>query len=157
MSMIGELRHVPATLFAPLGDKATRKRVADDVMEADGLSLNKLWNAMSYVLERVCGEDPIRSVGDPLDFVDTGYGPPMLMTVEDVQAAAVALADVDEGDLREAFDPDDMKAEQVYCQPGDDEAERAAYLDELLGLFRELRAFVEEAADRGHGVLWYLT
>lgn len=157
MSMIGELRQVPVTLFPALHDKATRERVATTLMASDGPSLDKLWNALAFVLERACGEDPIGAVGDPLHGVDTGYGPPLLLTAEDVRGVAAALAEVDDDAVRAAYDPDGMADDELYCQPGPGEAERAAYLDELLVLVRAVRAFFADAAARGHGVLNYLT
>ena len=157
MSMIGELRQVPVTLVPALKDRTTRARVAATVMSSDGPSLDKLWNALGHVLERACGEDPIGAVGDPLDGVDTGYGPPLLLTAEDVRGVAAALAAVDDAAVREAYDPDDMADAELYCPPGPGEAERAAYLEELQGLVRAVRAFFSDAAARGHGVLHYLT
>ena len=71
MSMIGELRAVPANAFEALEAKATRKAALEQVMDADGTTLDKAWNGLWYLLELLCEIDPLG--GEPLDWYDTGY------------------------------------------------------------------------------------
>jgi hypothetical protein len=153
MSMIGELRQVPATLIPALEERATRKATAASVMDAAGLSLGKAWNGLGYLLNGLCDEDPMG--GKPLRGVDAGYGPPGLLTPEEVQKCAHELAAIDEQVLRDRFDPKGMDSEDVYPnvwhEEGDDN------LDWLLETFRSVRAFYQEAAQRGDAVLYFLS
>lgn len=157
MSMIGELRPVPASLFPALRERAVRSRVLDTLMEAEGVTLDKLWNALVHVLEAATGQDTLGWVGLPLDWTDTGYGPPLLLSVDEVREVAAVLGALDDGAVRDAFDPEAMAHDGVYCQPGSDEDGRAAYLDELVALVGRVRTFFTDAAARGQGALHYLT
>jgi hypothetical protein len=155
MSMIGELRQVPTELIPAFADEATQSSAAETVMESEGLSLGKAWNALDYLLRGRCAIDPMG--GATIDEVDTGYGPPGLLTADEVRTCARELAAIDEQVLRDAYDPAAMAAEDIYPSIWDREDERASNLTWLLSVFREMRTFYAEAAERGHGVLYFLT
>ena len=155
MSMIGELRQVPATLLPALADRAKQREAAKVVMESKGLSLDKAWNGLGYLLEGLCDEDPMG--GDPLFGVETGYGPPGLRAPAAVATCALALAAIDERSLRDAYDPAAMTREDLYPRIWDREDERERNLTWLLEVFRSVRDFYQDAARRGHGVLYFLS
>ncbi len=155
MSMIGELRQVPATLIPALHDKAAGKTALEAVMDAAGLSVDKAWDGLTALLEFRCTNGPLEGV--PVYGVDTGYGPPQLITPDEVRQCADELSALGEDELREAYDPQGMAADGRYPQVWDREEERAQNLDWLLAVFREVRAFYQDAAQRGNGVLFFLT
>lgn len=155
MSMIGELRQVPATLIPALQDRAKCKAVAETVMDSAGLSLDKAWSGLGYLLEGRCDVDPMG--GAAVVEVDAGYGPPGLLTPDEVKACARDLTSIDEQDLRSAYDPEDMSSQDIYPGIWDREDEHESNLSWLLEAFREVRAFYQDAAQRGHGVLYFLT
>ena len=157
MSMNGCLRAVSPSDLAALADPADRERALRDLMDADGVELNKLWNAVGFVLEHAAGENPLDWHGDPLDWTDTGYGPPLLLTPDDVREVAAALAPVDDDAIGAAFDAEAMRSDGLYCAPPEDPASERDYLDELRGHVRACRAFFATAAQREHGALYYLT
>jgi hypothetical protein len=155
MSMIGELRQVPATLIPALHDKAARKAALEAVMDSAGLTVDKAWDGLTGLLEFKCTNGPLEGVA--VYGVDTGYGPPQLVTPDEVQLCARELSELSEDDLREAYDPDGMAADGRYPDIWDRADERDGNLDWLLAVFREVRAFYQDAAQRGNGVLFFLT
>lgn len=156
MSMNGCLRPVSAQSLDALTDRARRDAALAAAMDADGVELSKLWNAVGFVLEVAAGENPFDWHGDALTWFDTGYGPPLLLTPDDVREVAAALAPVGDEEVTDAFDPDAMRGGDLYCPPPDDAASQQAYLDELRGHVRACRAFFAAAAARGDGALYYL-
>jgi hypothetical protein len=157
MSMIGELRTVPAALLPALQgkDKAARVAAMTTVMDSDGVSLDKAWNGLGYLLGNFCTVDPMG--GEPVFGVDPGYGPPGLLTPDEVRACARELAAIDERALRKAYDPEEMAADEIYPSIWDRAEERESNLTWLLEVFREVRTFYQDAAQRGDGVLYFLT
>lgn len=155
MSMIGELRQVPATLIPALHDPAARKTALEAVMDSAGMSVDKAWDGLTALLELQCTNGPLEGVA--VHGVDTGYGPPQLLTPEEVRQCARELSELGEDALREAYDPAGMTADGRYPDIWDREDEREQNLDWLLAVFREVRAFYQDAAQRGNGVLFFLT
>ncbi|MBC7973481.1 MAG: DUF1877 family protein [Myxococcales bacterium] len=153
--MIGELRQVPAGLVTALEDRARRREVAKVVMASEGLSLDRAWSGLGFLLGGLCAEDPMG--GQVLHGVDSGYGPPELLVPEDVQACARELAALDEPTLREAYDPSAMARENVYPNIWDRPGERERNLAWLIETFRSVRDFYQDAARRGHGVLYFVS
>jgi hypothetical protein len=155
MMMIGELRQVPARLVPALEDRVLRREAARVVMASEGLSLDKAWSGLGFLLGGLCSEDPMG--GQVLHGVDSGYGPPELLVPEDVKVCALKLAELDELMLREAYDPSAMARENVYPNIWDRPGERERNLSWLLDTFRGVRDFYQDAAHRGHGVLYFVS
>jgi hypothetical protein len=155
MSMIGELRHVPAGLVPALEDRVRRREAAKTVMASEGMSLDKAWSALGFLLGGLCAEDPL--AGHAMHGVDSGYGPPELLTPSEVAACALELAGIDERSLRDAYDPSTMARENVYPDIWSREEERERHLTWLLEVFRRVRDFYQDAARSGHGVLYFVS
>jgi hypothetical protein len=151
MSMSGEFRQVPASVIPELG----KEGAIDPVMDADGLSVEKAWDALRYMLQ---GHDcePFTS-GTALEYGDYGYGPPLLMSPAEVKACSTRLAAITDEDFTARYDPETMTSEKVYPAIWDREDEREQNLAWLLGVFRKLRAFYSDAAKCGDGVVFFLT
>lgn len=52
-------------------------------------------------------------------------------------------------DIRDRFDPEAMRREDVYVVPDD--------VEELVDAFRRLRAYYQDAASKGNGMLHFLS
>jgi hypothetical protein len=152
MSMNGELRQIPAALMDELEDA----EAVEGLMDGPGLSVGKAWNALHYLY---CGDSKVGesaiSGGEPLDDLDldTGYGAPQVLTPDEVVAYATALAAQTDDELRAAYDPEAMKKEAVYGCNFDDPAE----IEWLLGEARKVRAYYQDAATKGAGMLQFLS
>src|SRR5713226_7783659 len=103
MEMIGNLR--PASdaeiqhLLASPAD-VTRFLYGADATGREGLVLKKAWHAIHFVLtgSPLGGDEPLNflvSEGTPVGEVDVGYGPARVLSSQQVQALATALAAVD--------------------------------------------------------------
>jgi|JI10StandDraft_1071094.scaffolds.fasta_scaffold28925_5 hypothetical protein len=149
MSMNGQLWHIPAEHMDALDDEA----VVESIMEADGLHLGKEWNGVHYLLcgEGATGESAVLG-GTLLDGPDAGYGPPQFLTPAEVAAYAKQLAETTDDELRAAYDPDGMRDEEVHGGDWDDPDE----VERLIAAARRLRAFYQDAAARGCGMLQQL-
>lgn len=150
MSMNGELRQIPAGLMGRLAERG----VVEQIMEAAGLSVGKAWNGLHFLYcgDGMGGESAI-SGGVPLDHVDTGYGPPQYLTPEEVARYADELEARTDDQLRAAYDPEMMEADDVYGGNWDDPAE----LEWLLEEARKVRAYYRDAAVNGAGMLQFLS
>ncbi len=151
MSMNGELRQIPSAMMERLDDA----EAVQGLMDEPGLSVGKAWNALHYLYcgDSTVGESAIsggRSL-DELD-LDTGYGAPQVLEPAEVAAYAEALAAQTDEKLRAAYDPVAMKKEQVYGCNFDDPGE----IEWLLGEARNVRAYYQDAASKGAGMLQFL-
>lgn len=152
MSMNGELRQIPAAMMDELDDVET----VEALIDGPGLSVGKAWNALHYLYcgDSTVGESAI-SGGESLDELDldTGYGPPQVLKPAEVAAYAEALAAQTDEELRAAYDPAAMKQDKVYGCNFDDPAE----IEWLLGEARKVRAYYQDAASKGAGMLQFLS
>ena len=155
MSMIGELRQVPATLVPALEDRVKRREAATMVMALDGLSLDKAWSALGFLLGGLCAEDSL--TGHALHGVDSRYGPPEPLTPPEVAACALERARTDHGSLRDAYDPPTMVRGNVYPNIWNRVEERERNLIWLLEVFRRVRDFYQDAARSGRGMLYFVS
>lgn len=144
MSMNGEIRQITAEQMTRIREKAT----IDALVESEGFSLDKLWHALHVLL---CGETYGQSAaldGKAIRGYDLGYGPPMYLTAQQVAEYARQLAEMSDADIRDRFDPEAMRGEDVYVVPDD--------VEELVDAFRRLLAYYQDAASKGNGMLHFL-
>jgi hypothetical protein len=149
---IGELRRVPVGLVVAFEDRARRRAAVQAVIASVGASLGRAWHGLGYVLRG--SWDGGRRRGVSLEGGDAGFGPAELITPLDVEVGALALAAIDERSLRAAYDAAGMEREGVY--PGGWDAGTSC-VGWLLAAFRRLRAFYVDAAERGDGVLYFVS
>lgn len=172
MSMIGNLRSLSdadvARLLAEPSLVSDYLDPEDDQSagEADfgpfaDLDIDKAWHGIHFLLSGSAweGEMPAgflviggQTVGD----VDVGYGPARAFMSEQVRQIAAALAAVDEKELRRRFDPTAMTEAEIYPTIWDS-AEEDDTLGYLAAHYDALRSFVADAAERGVGLLVYVT
>ena len=111
MSIIGELRQVPASLIPALQAK---REIVDVVMQSRGLSLDKGWDGLRYLLDELCTDSPFGS-GTTLRHGDCGYGPAWCSRGGGRDQRGAARRALKQQALRDAF-AEDMEAEGVYAR-----------------------------------------
>ena len=122
--------------------------------EEDGLSLEKSWHVLHYLLTGKAEEAPAplgdailggTEIGD-----DLGYGPARFLVPQQVRDVAAALAPISKVDLAKRFDLNAMIKARIY--PCRDEGE--------LGLaqhhFEHLSRYYADAAKNGNAMLLYI-
>ena len=128
--------------------------------EGEATDLDKAWHGLHWLLTGSAKERPLplgfllaggATVGD----VDVGYGPARTLSAAEVRAIHAALAKQDDAALRARFDPAALAAADVYPDIWLDDGDEAfAYLREHLAA---LRACLDRAAARGHGLVVWLS
>jgi hypothetical protein len=142
---------------------AVRKAVSSAPQKAtpDGvrsrLDLEQAWHGVHFLL---CGT--VAEAEPPLGLAvlggveigpNHGYGPVRYLTPVEVDLVAKALANLDEGKLRQNWNPSAFTNAEVY--PGGWETEDA--LMWLLDTCARLRKFYQQATENGSAVLLYIT
>ena len=145
-----ELRQVPVSLVPALERDG---RVFDLMCQAEGgLDLGKTWAGLNYLLSGSADGNSAAFDGVALEAHDTGYGPPMLLTSDEVRRYATELSQLDEAEVMADFSPELLTHGEVYPNRWSD-SDREWLLEAL----RSLRRYYVDAATKGHGMLVYLT
>lgn len=116
-------------------------------------SLDKSWHALHFLLN----DHPSEGSGPLYDAIlggteigeDRGYGPPRVLTPNEVRAVAAALIKLDRATLKKKFDPKAMEKHQIYVGNQD--------FNELATRLKDLTTFFEEASENGNGMLLILS
>lgn len=125
----------------------------------DELEIDKAWHGIHFLLTGSAWE-----AGLPLGFIvaggeevgdDLGYGPARALRSEDVLKIDGALDPLTTDELRRRFDANRMTELEIY--PFGWSHDPDGELEYLLEFYTELRAFVRRTAERGHGLLVYLS
>jgi hypothetical protein len=133
--------------------------------ESDDLSIDKAWHGIHYLLTGTDwkGDPPLDFIvqgGREIGNIDVGYGPARALAGSDVQSLSAALDALPSEVLAKRFDSAEMTRLQIYPDEIWARAEDAEDDDDPLGYlianYTELRDFVRQAADRGHGLIVYL-
>jgi Domain of unknown function (DUF1877) len=120
--------------------------------EEGGLSLEKSWHSLHYLLTGAVGEAPPplgnailggTAIGD-----DVGYGPARFLTPEQVREVAEALRCFNTKHMAERFDT--MPSGEIYAPPDEDESE------DLQHYFEQLVNYYTDAAARGNAMLLWI-
>ena len=128
--------------------------VLPDGTEESGLSLEKSWHVLHYLLTGKPEEAPPplgnailggREIGP-----DLGYGPARFLTPEEVREVSLALSRITAQDLARRFDLPAMIAAHIYPVRDENELEIAQ------PYFEQLARYYSEAAAAGHAMLLYV-
>jgi hypothetical protein len=158
---IEALLSAPQTISDYLFEDA--EETADD-SEGDPaeIDVDKAWHGIHYLLTGTAweGNPPLdfivkggREVGD----VDVGYGPARAFSSADVRAIAEALRPITRGVLEQRFNPSAMSQLDIYPSIWHRPREEDDTLGYLLEYYDSLKDFVEGAAEKGEGLLVYMT
>jgi Domain of unknown function (DUF1877) len=120
----------------------------------EGLSLEKSWHSLHYLLTGKTEEAP-----PPLGYAilggspigdDLGYGPARFLSPEQVREVAVALSELSPEDLAQRFDLDAMSAANIYACTDEDELEMAQHY------FSKLVQYYSDATAKGNAMLLWI-
>ena len=125
----------------------------------DSLTLEKAWHCLHFLLtnEAWGGEGWLAFlvVGGTELGEDEGYGPARIFAPSEVVEIARELERVDGEDLWAKFDPEELKAADIYPNIWDEDEE--GLREEYLDYFEELKAFVLQVAENGESLRLELT
>jgi hypothetical protein len=125
----------------------------------DQLEIDKAWHGIHFLLTGSAWESSL-----PLGFIvaggeevgdDLGYGPARALRSEQVRAIDAALEPFTPDELGKRFDADRMSELEIY--PFGWSHDPDGELEYLLAFYMELRAFAHHTAERGDGLLVYLS
>lgn len=129
----------------------------DDDPDVAITDLDKAWHGIHYLLTGSDweGEPPLNFLlqGGTMLAEEDEEPAPRLLQPDEVREVSSALAAVDEDHLRERFDPEAMKALDIYPAIWDDGPEA---LDYCLTYFAQLQAFMREAARQQRAVVIFM-
>jgi hypothetical protein len=149
---LAEQEQLRAKLMRDLG--ASGAVVPGDDAGEDGLSLEKSWHTLHYLLtgSAVEARPPLGNaiLGGEEIGPDAGYGPARFLDASEVHEVAAALAKVSREELSRRFDLKAMTAAQVYaCNDSNDLALALDYFDQLV-------SYYQDAASRDNAMLLYI-
>jgi hypothetical protein len=123
-------------------------------VKAEGLSLEKSWHSLHYLLTGSAGETNLTLgktiLGGKELGPDIGYGPARFLEPPEVKEVATALKEVSEVELEKRFDLPAMLAANVYACRDESELKLAQHY------FAQVVRYYSEAAHRGRAMLLYL-
>lgn len=119
--------------------------------DEEGLSLEKSWHSLHYLLTGTAGEAPPplgnAVLGGAAIGEDMGYGPARFLTSEQVREVATALSGVNIEHLAQRFDA--MPSADIYaCADEDDFEDMQHYFEQLV------RYYTDAAAGGSAMILW---
>jgi hypothetical protein len=163
MGMWGYLHRVPADrLSALLADPTQIQRA---VLYGDGGELpqgtvEKAWNAIEFILDRLAQAERIPWVGPLTEGAKTGisfdHGSCWYRTPAEVEQVATVLSGLKKEEFRAGYMPDVMAKYNVYPDIWDRSEEAEENFEYLWGWFSAMVKFYQEAAAKGEGMLLYI-
>jgi hypothetical protein len=148
-----EKERVRALILKELASVGVNAGAGDGPTE-DGLSLEKSWHVLHYLLTGKAEEAPPplgnailggREIGE-----DLGYGPARFLTPEQVREVAAALASISKDDMRKRFDLKVMMTVNIYPVKDGSELELAEHY------FEHVSRYYSEAAASGNAMLLWV-
>jgi hypothetical protein len=134
----------------------------DAGLSEDRLDLDKAWHGLHFLLTGTDwgGTPPLNFIvagGETIGDVDVGYGPARAFTPEQLAEISRALDALGSDALRQRFDPVRMLELDIYPgiwdrDPADDDT-----LGYVLDYFEMLKPFLRKGAERGLGLIVYMT
>lgn len=146
-----------------LGKWFGKASAAPDVLEprdaGDEGDADKSWHGMHWLFTGTAegGEFPASFIlldGEPVGDEDVGYGPARIFRAEQVHQIDSFLQGLEDGPLKNRFDPALMDAANVYPQGW--ERDGAVGLEYIMENVSSMRGIIRDAAARGHCLLLYL-
>jgi hypothetical protein len=124
---------------------------------ADDLDLHKSWHCLHFLLTGNPEGPDGSALGDAIlggeeiggEAADTGYGPPRALLPARVKDVAIALRDFPIEQKASQFDPEAAERAGIYV------AQHGA--EELQAYFAQLRDFYASAAEKGNGMLLWIS
>lgn len=164
MGMWGYLHRVPAQRLSELlADPARIERdlyPADDVKPYPEETVEKAWNAIEFILDRLAEAGRIPPIGPLTEGGKTGiqfhYGDCWFRTPAEVRHIADTLDTISQNEFRKGYLPEIMAKCHVYPDIWDREEEVEANFEYVWGWYQNLVSFYRVAASQGEGMLLHL-
>jgi hypothetical protein len=130
--------------------------------EGDELDIDKAWHGIHYLLTGTdwAGDPPSNFIvqgGREIGNIDVGYGPARALMSSEVQSLSAALDALPPEALAEKFNPEDMTHLKIYPTGSGPERRiprtRTTRSATSSSPYKEVRDFVRQAAERGHGLM----
>jgi hypothetical protein len=133
--------------------------------EGDDLYIDKAWHGIHYLLTGTDwkGDPPLNFIvlgGREIGNIDVGYGSARALESSEVQGLSAALDALPPETLAARFDSADMTRLKIYpdeiwarAEDPEDDDDPLGY---LIANYTDLRDFVRQAAERGHGLIVYI-
>jgi len=128
----------------------------DDEMIA--MDLDKSWHAIHFLLTGSAWEGDgtlsfLLQGGTDVEGIDAGYGPPRLLTSEEVAEVSQALTAVSPEELRRRFDPEALQEADIYPNIWMRDPKEDDTLGYVLEYYDQLRNFIATANRKGMGLI----
>ncbi|QRN98331.1 YfbM family protein [Archangium violaceum] len=150
---------------------ASPEQVTDFLHDTDGedadgpenrFDLDKAWHGLHFLLTGTDwgGKPPLNFIavgGETIGDVDVGYGPARAFTPEQLAEISRALDAVSSDALRQRFDPAKMMELDIYPSIWDRDPADDDTLGYVLEYFEMLKSFLRKGAERGLGVVVYMS
>lgn len=151
--------------------RASPEQVTGFLLEDEGedargpentLDIDKAWHGLHFLLTGTDweGEPPLNFIvagGEQLGDVDVGYGPARAFMPEQLAEISRALDALDPDALRQRFDPVKMTELDIYPSIWDRDPADDDTLGYVLEYFGMLKSFLRKGAQRGLGLLVYMS
>jgi len=164
MGMWGYLHRVPAKRLPEL--LADPAQISDDLFPNDDveryptLTVEKTWNAIEFILDRLAEAGQIPWIGPLTEGEKTGaefhYGDCWYRTSDQVREISNAISGLSKEDLREAYLPELMAANNVYPDIWGNEVEKERNFEYVWHWYKDMVEFYQAAATSGDGMLLHL-
>ena len=164
MGMIGNyLMVTPDVIEKILAEELSANEVLYDENnnEENFLDIDKSWHAIHFTLtgeiDEGDGEDPLSKVifsGQLLGDEDVGFGPPMYLSVEEVEAANTALQNVSDEAFKARFDVTAMQENDIYPVTHDEDA--SDFLTYVMSYFSQVKDFFAKAAQNYKCIIFFI-
>jgi hypothetical protein len=123
--------------------------------------LDKTWHGIHFLLTETDwdGEEPLCYLvkgGKEIGNIDVGYGPARSIKAVQVKRFADALNNIEIEELKRRFNPKKMMELDIYPTIWDRGPEEDDTLEYLIWGYNTLRAFVNEAAEKDKGLIFYI-
>jgi hypothetical protein len=124
------------------------------------VDLDKAWHGIHFLLTRSAWEGPeplcyLLQGGEDVGDVDVGYGPARALRARDVADFSAAVAKISSEEFRSRFDPDALKAAEIYPDIWDRDPAKDDALGYLTEYFELLQSVLADCAAEGKGLLIY--
>lgn len=161
MGMWGYLHRVPAGRLKELLVNPSEIEhdlyPADDVKRFPEGTVEKTWNAIEFILDRLAESNRIPSIGPLTEGEKTGasfhYGHCWYRTPSEVKQIADTLGTVSKEDFKKGYMPELMAKYNVYPDIWDREDEKEENFEYVWHWYEQLVSFYQAAAADGEGML----
>jgi hypothetical protein len=125
------------------------------------LDIGETWHGLQYLLTGTAweGEAPLDFLvrgGEDVGDIPSDEGTARVLQPAEVKKLSQALQGFSLDTLRRRFDARIMQEHDIYPGLWDDPPDDEDPLEELISYFAELRKFVSQVAQRGHGLLVHI-